>query len=851
MRKKTRKLILALASVCILASAGSGQSRRLRFTINDGWQFTGTDLSGGEKAGIDTSGWQQVNLPHTWNIADTLDDEPGYRRGVSWYRKRLNLDRGLAGKRIFLYFEGVNQTADVYVNEKPVGSHIGGYSAFVFDITRLVDFTGPNTIAVKVDNSLVNDIPPLDADFNMHGGIYRDAWIIATNDVHIKATGMASSGIVIDAPQVSEGSATLSISGVVVNAAGLGRRIEAVSSIVDASGQVVETARSTVNVPANGESNFRHADVRVDRPKLWSPDSPYLYSVRTVLLENGKEIDEVTEPLGLRWFKFDPSEGFFLNGKPLKLRGTNRHQDYRGFGNAVPDDLQVRDLEIIKQTGFNFVRLAHYPQDPSVLAAADRLGLMLWEEIPVVNVVHISEAFNRNSETMLREMIRQHRNHPSVILWGYMNEVFLRAPKTEAQVKATVDLARRLETIAREEDPGRLTAMAFDHGAREIYHSSGLSRITHVVGWNLYFGWYHDTFDDFGKFMDEQHRRFPERPLFVSEYGANADRRVHSLEPKRFDSTTEWQRMYHESYLKQMNERKFISGGAVWNNFDFSSEFRGETIPHINQKGLFTYDRKPKDVAYLYKASFASVPVLHIAARDWPVRSGRGEQRIDVYTNLDEVELFHDGTSLGKKSAGASKKITWEIKLRQGANSFAARGTRNGRSITDLGEITWSDPAAMTDIAVNAGSNAEYVHETGSLWQADRAYAPGSWGFTRNSSKEASNLRNIFATEQDAVAQTAREGSFGYRFDVPDGEYEIELWFAELKNVKSGERVFDVSINGINTISGLDLMNEVGPFTLLSRKFRVSVRDKSGITLDLQPVKGQPIISGLRVHRSM
>lgn len=849
MRFNILKLLFLGLLIFILASAGMSQSGRLRFTINDGWQFAGSDVKGGANSEIDTSGWQKVDLPHTWNIADTLDDEPGYRRGVSWYRKELRLAPGLNGKRLFLYFEGVNQTADVFVNGNPAGSHIGGYTAFVFDITGLVKFGEPNTIAVRVDNSLVNDIPPLDADFNMHGGIYRDVWIVAANDAHLKVTDMASSGLVIRTPAVSDSAATVSISGSVVNASGTSRRLEAVSSVIDAQGRVAESATARINVPANGEANFAHREIRINRPRLWSPDEPYLYNVRTVIRENGKDVDQVTEPLGLRWFRFDPEEGFFLNGKPLKLRGTNRHQDRKGMGNAVPDELHVRDLEIIKETGFNFVRLAHYPQDPSVLAAADRLGLMLWEEIPVVNLVHISEEFNRNSESMLREMIRQHRNHPSIILWGYMNEIFLRAPKNDAQIKATVDLARRLEKIVREEDPGRLTAIAFDRGGSDdIYHTSGLSQLTHVVGWNLYFGWYYETFDDLGKFLDNQHRRFPDRPLFISEYGANADRRVHSLSPRRFDSTTEWQRMYHESYLRQMNERKFISGGAVWNNFDFSSEFRGETIPHINQKGLFTYDRKPKDVSYFYKASFSRAPVLHIAVRDWPVRSGQSRQSVEVYTNLDETELFLNDVSLGKKSGGALRMITWVVNFRPGMNSITARGVRGGVSITDAAEVRWIDPAVMTDVAVNAGSNAEYIHETGSFWHSDQSYRAGGWGYFGEGSKSAENLRNIFGTEQDAVAQTAREGTFGYRFDVADGEYEIELWFAELKNAKPGERVFDILINGGKVMAGLDLAKEAAPFTLIERKFRVSARNKGGIRIELQPVKGEPMVNGLRVH---
>lgn len=837
-----------LTFTCLLVAAYAGP--RFRFTINDGWRFAGSDVEDAWKTGVDTNSWQKVDLPHTWNIADTLDDQPGYRRGISWYRKELNISPELKERRIFLYFEGVNQTAEVFVNGKPVGSHIGGYSAFVCDITDFAKFGEANNIAVRVDNSLNRDIPPLDADFNMHGGIYRDVWLIAANDAHFKVTDMASSGVVIRTPQVSESAATVSISGSVVNSSSSARRFEVLSSVIDASGKVVVTARSNLTMPANSEQRFKHADVRVNDPKLWSPDIPYLYSVRTVVRENGKDIDEVIEPLGFRWFKFDPAEGFFLNGKTLKLRGTNRHQDHKGFGNAVPDELHVRDLEIIKENGFNFVRLAHYPQDPSVLAAADRVGLMLWEEIPVVNEVNISEAFNQNSETMLREMIRQHRNHPSVILWGYMNEVFLRAPKNDEQTKATVDLAQRLEKVAREEDPGRLTAIAFDHGARERYHTSGLSAITHVVGWNLYHGWYYETFEDLGRFMDEEHARFPARPLFISEYGANGDRRVHSLKPKRFDSTIEWQQMLHESYLRQINDRKFIAGSAVWNNFDFSSEFRGETIPHINQKGLFTYDRKPKDISYFYKASFVASPVLHIAVRDWQKRSGQSAQTVGVYTNLSDAEIFLNGLSLGKKASGTARKISWDIKFRKGANALVARGFRNGLSITDSVQVEWIDPADMNSIAVNAGSNAEYVHETGELWQADRAYSPGGWGYVGGGSKVSENLRNIFGTEQDAVAQTAREGTFyGYRFDVPNGEYALELWFTELRNAKPNERVFDVSINGRKSIDILDIAKEAGPFTLLSRKFRLTATDGTGITVDLQPVIGQPIISGLRLRK--
>lgn len=225
-------LCLALLLACILAAAGQVRADVcLRFTINDGWTFIGSDVPNGQANSVDTTGWQKVNLPHTWNIADTLDDEPGYRRGIGWYRKQLDLDPALSGKRIFLYFEGVNQTAEVFVNEKRVGGHIGGYTAFVFDITEFVKFSGPNMITVKVDNSLNKEIPPLDADFNMHGGIYRDVWIIAANDAHFKITDMAGPGIVVRTPdslapnKTATAARTAEVSGSIANTSDPGPQI--------------------------------------------------------------------------------------------------------------------------------------------------------------------------------------------------------------------------------------------------------------------------------------------------------------------------------------------------------------------------------------------------------------------------------------------------------------------------------------------------------------------------------------------------------------------------------------------------------------------------------------------------
>lgn len=821
---------------------------RLTYTINDNWKFS---LS--ENEDVFHNKWETINIPHTWNDKDVFDDTPNYRRGASWYQKNLELNSNLKDKRIFLYFEGANQVTDVFVNQRFVGQHIGGYTAFSFDITDFVKFDETNLITVKVDNSFNEDIPPLTADFNMYGGIYRDVWLIATEDVHLKVTDFASSGVQISTPNLSEKSGTVKINGTIVNSSSKARQLEVVNSVVDATGREIVSATSKVEIKPKSEANFDQLTKQISNPKLWSPDDPYLYRVKTIIRENGKVLDEISNPLGFRWFSFDGEKGFLLNGKPTKLRGTNRHQDYQDFGNAVPDELHIRDMELMKETGYNFVRLAHYPQDPSVLQAADRLGLMIWEEIPVVNYITISEKFNQNSEIMLKEMIRQHRNHPSVIMWGYMNEIYLRVPKeNEANIKKeTVKLAKTLNQIARTEDPTRPTTIAF-HG-NEVYNTEGLGDIADITGWNLYQGWYSSTFEDFGKFIDDQHKRFPKRPLIISEYGGNSDLRLHSLKPRRFDSTTEYQRMFHESYIEQINARPYIIGTAIWNEFDFAVEMRGENLPHINNKGMFTYDRQPKDVHFFYKANYSAKPVLHIAATDWKYRVGTSlsPQKIDVYSNLSEVELFQNGISLGKKKPNELKKVTWDVTLKDGLNSLKAQGLKDNVLQVHTVDVNFKLLSVNSnDIAVNVGSNAQFIDESNTAWLEDVAYTKGGFGFIGTESKPiygAPPDRNILKTEQDPLFQTMQEGLTAYRFDVSNGVYEIELRFAETKFQQVGERVFDVKIIGQMFLENLDLVKEVGAFTAFTRKFKVNAKD--GITIDFTAIKGKPILSGVRLRR--
>lgn len=427
--------------------------------LNKDWSFMLEDAEGHEPA---SSAWIDVDLPHTWNAADSRDKEKPYHRGAGHYRKSLLIEPDRAGKQLYLYFEGANEIAEVAVNGRMAGRHIGGYSAFAFDITDLARIGEQNEIGVRVDNRHDETIPPLNADFTFYGGIYRDVRLLALDDVHFDLDQYAATDLRIVAAPVSEARAAVRIDAGIANASASVRRVRVESTIEDPAGAIVGRDSTMTSVAAGAVSRVRLGQIQIEQPELWSPEYPHLYHVTCTISDDVGVLDRVTYPLGLRWFAFDAQHGFRLNGKPYRLVGTNRHQDYPGLGNALPNALHRRDLEIIKDNGFNFVRLAHYPQDPAVLEAADELGLLVWEETPIVNLIGLSDAFRANSERMLKEMIRQHRHHPSVIFWGYMNEVTLRDPEPmpNGYYDKVVDLAKHLDAVAHDEDPSRATVMA-------------------------------------------------------------------------------------------------------------------------------------------------------------------------------------------------------------------------------------------------------------------------------------------------------------------------------------------------------------------------------------------------------
>jgi beta-galactosidase len=833
-------LTILVVGACLMARDASAQ--RVRVTVDGPWRYAPGPIEGAESVGFDDRAWAVVRVPHTWNAVDVFDKGRGYRRGDGWYRTTLMFDSAYAGKRISLEFAGANQTADVYLNGQLKGHHVGGYTAFTVDITGAVQLGAPNLLAVRVNNSRDPDVPPLSADYTFYGGLYRQVWLVATDSVHVE-------DVAIDLRDMSAKKPTVHVRGTVVGTAG---GADVVSHLVDDGGHRLGDSVVT-RVASGGGGAFEQLIGPVDKFKLWSPEHPTLYHVITEVRAGGQLRDRRTTPVGFRWFSVDAEHGFMLNGHPYPLRGVNRHQDRAGFANALPEWANRDDIQRIVETGFNFVRLAHYPQDEAVLDEADRLGLLVWEEIPVVNEVPASPAFADNAERMLVEMIHQHRNHPSIVFWGFMNEVTQRVPMPlpagyGARIAA---LGRRLNTRAHAEDPTRLTAIAL--ATKQIDDGSGLQDVPDVVGINCYFGWYYSTIDSLGPFLDAFHARNPTRPVLISEYGAAIDERIHAVGPPHvFDMSEEYAAKYHEGAFAQIADRKWLVGSAVWSAFDFGSKDRDDSKPNLNNKGLYTFDRRAKDLASFYRARTGDADIVYIASRDWQTRIGYTKQDrlqpIVIYTNADRIEIaVNDGSpSLHGANDGV---VRLDVRLEPGVNDIAVSGRGPNGSIAsdemalyyvDRGGFFTDPLSPIRSIAVHPGSTT-YMDSSGMVWGPDDIFADGG--------RIVTGHHRIVGTNEDPLYQTTREGVAGYRFPVPDGEYEVQLLMTEQVHDGSGERIVDIDVNDTPLATRLDLADQYGPFTAVERTARVSAVGGRGIEVRFLAHAGETTISGIRITR--
>ena len=666
-----------LVSVVLFMLYGMSMfAQRQDILLNNDWNFR---FSHQVQKGTEV----RVDLPHTWNAQDALSGKIDYKRGIGNYEKNLFIRSEWKGKRLFIRFEGVNNIADVFINRRHIGEHRGGYGAFIFEITGKVEYGKENSILVRVNNGEQLDIMPLVGDFNFYGGIYRDVHLLITDETCISPLDYASPGVRLIQDSVSHKYAKVRAVVDLSNGGSGNREVELNVRLLDGQ-RVVKEGTKKVNLSGNAAMQ-QEFTFEIDQPHLWNGrQDPFLYQAEVILSRNGQMVDRVIQPLGLRFYRIDPDKGFFLNGKHLPLQGVCRHQDRSEVGNALRPQHHEEDAALMLEMGVNAVRLAHYPQATYFYDLMDKNGIIVWAEIPFVGPGGYNDkgfvdlpAFRANGKEQLKELIRQHNNHPSICVWGVFNEL------TELGDNP-VEYIKELNVLAHQEDPTRPTTSASNQ-------MGDLNFITDAIAWNRYDGWYGGTPADLGKWLDRMHKDHPEICIAISEYGAGAsiyhqqDSLVKTV-PTSWWHPENWQTYYHIENWKTISSRPYVWGSFVWNMFDFGAAHRTEgDRPGINDKGLVTFDRKVrKDAFYFYKANWnREEPMLYLTGKRNTVRTQR-LQTITAFTNLSGAELFVNGKSYGKAIPDSYAILEWKnVELEPGENEIKVVSTNKKLPLSD------------------------------------------------------------------------------------------------------------------------------------------------------------------------
>ena len=666
-----------LVSVVLFMLYGMSMfAQRQDILLNNDWNFR---FSHQVQKGTEV----RVDLPHTWNAQDALSGKIDYKRGIGNYEKNLFIRSEWKGKRLFIRFEGVNNIADVFVNRRHIGEHRGGYGAFIFEITGKVEYGKENSILVRVNNGEQLDIMPLVGDFNFYGGIYRDVHLLIIDETCISPLNYASPGVRLIQDSVSHKYAKVRAVVDLSNGGSGNREVELNVRLLDGQ-RVVKEGTKKVNLSGNAAMQ-QEFTFEIDQPHLWNGrQDPFLYQAEVILSRNGQMVDRVIQPLGLRFYRIDPDKGFFLNGKHLPLQGVCRHQDRSEVGNALRPQHHEEDTALMLEMGVNAVRLAHYPQATYFYDLMDKNGIIVWAEIPFVGPGGYNDkgfvdlpAFRANGKEQLKELIRQHYNHPSICVWGVFNEL------TELGDNP-VEYIKELNVLAHQEDPTRPTTSASNQ-------MGDLNFITDAIAWNRYDGWYGGTPADLGKWLDRMHKDHPEICIAISEYGAGAsiyhqqDSLVKTV-PTSWWHPENWQTYYHIENWKTISSRPYVWGSFVWNMFDFGAAHRTEgDRPGINDKGLVTFDRKVrKDAFYFYKANWnREEPMLYLTGKRNTVRTQR-LQIITAFTNLSGAELFVNGKSYGKAIPDSYAILEWKnVELEPGENEIKVVSTNKKLPLSD------------------------------------------------------------------------------------------------------------------------------------------------------------------------
>lgn len=664
--------------------------------LDQKWRFIQEDVENAFQADFNDNKWKEISLPHTWNAFDVQSGggtkrellqskKATYFRGVGWYRTVIPIP-SKEDKRFFVFFEAAGSVAHVYLNGTYLGQHLGAFSAFCYEVTPHVKFGEDNVLAVKVDNSWREDLPPLGGDFPVMGGLYRPAHLIEKERTCITPLDHASPGFYLKQVNVTDDLAEVEIT---IKISNMDKKLSTLTiktTVLDAKGTEVKALENEVKTRFNQTTDIIQ-NLTVENPYLWNGRlDPYLYDVKVELFDGGKLLDAGIQPLGLRYYHVDPENGFFLNGNHYPIKGVCRHQDRFNKGWALSYEDQDEDLSLMLEMGINGVRLAHYQHSDYFYSICDKNGVLVWAELAIVNKVNFEEPFLENSKSMLIDLIRQNFNHPSIFTWSLANEIGL------FQRKSPVPVMEKLNDLAHEEDSTRPTVLAAISVAS---FKKDLHRLTDIIGWNHYAGWYY--FKKKPSILGSHLRKFNKvgnnRGISVSEYGAGASIHHHVQNMTHEDTvkTTghfhpeEKQNLVHEANYREIKTAPFVWGSFLWNMFDFAVAGRDEgDTKGRNDKGLVTYDRKvKKDAYFFYKANWTEEPMAYITSRRHLERNDPNTE-IKVYSNCDEVELKVNGKAIGIMTKEDLCVFRWSnYELSEGENKIEVVGIIIGKKTTD------------------------------------------------------------------------------------------------------------------------------------------------------------------------
>lgn len=709
-------IFMALSLVFSFKAQGQPEGRNIR-DFNMNWKFLKGDVSNGQSDATDDSGWRTVDLPHDWSIEGPFSSEnysctaylPG---GKGWYRKTFTIPENEKGRKVFVYFDGVYNNSEVWINGNYLGKRPNGYISFQYDLTPFIRFERKNLIAVKVDHSLFGD-----SRWYTGSGIYRNVNLITEEPVHIKQWG-----IYCTTPLVTSLKAELSADVTVINETG--NKVNTVlTGTLKYGNSVVAKAERKIALDPSSESTI-NLKLDVENPKLWDTEHPELYKLVTEL--KGRELlDNVTTQVGFRDLKFDPDRGFFLNGKCLKLKGICMHHEAGTLGSAVMKEEWSRRLDILKEMGCNAIRTSHNPFSTEFLDLCDEKGFLVigeafdeWEypknkwlkgwNVGTPGKEGYSVYFNDWHKTDLRDFILRDRNHPSVIMWSIGNEVDYpddpythkildteANPQTFARYRSDLPDAGRMGPIARElvlviKELDKTRPVTAGLASVLMSNETGYADALDVVGYN---------YQEFRYAQD--HKKYPGRPIYGSENGMTTD---------MWDAVA---------------SNDFVMGQFLWTGFDYMGE-AGKFPARSNTAGTIDLAGNKKPEFYFRQSLWSDKPMVYIGTDDqpssdnskdlWahkraePLWNWNENQKIDVhaFSNCEEVELFLNGTSLGTKkmSENKSRIVTWEVPFRKG--TLEAVGRNNGKDAARFELKTTGSPVSIKADCdrqtINAGS---------------------------------------------------------------------------------------------------------------------------------------------------